>query len=179
MEFKRCFVALDLSREAINEIKRIQELIKKQNLFTGRFTDSENLHLTVKFLGEIDEEKIEKVRERLKQVKFPSFEARIGEVGVFSKNFIKIIWVHLVGAEKLQREIDEALKDIFDPEQRFMSHITLARVKYVGNKNALLEYLESIKPEKISFNVDKFFLKESQLFSGGPVYSDLDEYDLE
>jgi len=178
MEFKRCFVALDLSREAINEIKRIQELIKKQNLFTGRFTEPENLHLTIKFLGEIEEEKIEKVKEKLKTLRFPSFEAEIGEVGVFSKNFIKIIWVHLIGAEKLQQEIDKILKDIFEEEQRFMSHITIARVRYVGDKNALLDYLESVKPEKIKFKVEKFFLKDSQLFPEGPVYSDIDEYKL-
>lgn len=179
MELKRCFIAFDLPREAINEIRGIQELIKKQNLFTGRFTEPENLHLTLKFLGEIDEEKIEKVKERLRTIKFSGFEAEIGEVGVFSRSFIKIIWVHLKGAEKLQKEIDKILEEIFEPEQRFMSHITLARVGYVGNKNELLEYLKSIKPEKIKFKVDKFFLKESELFPEGPLYKDIDEYLLE
>jgi 2'-5' RNA ligase len=179
MEFKRCFVALDLSREAIKEIKKIQELIKKQNLFVGKFTELENLHLTIKFLGEIEEEKIEKVREKLKQVKFEGFEAKLAEIGVFSKSFIKIIWIHLKGAEKLQKEIDEKLEDLFEPERRFMSHITIARVKYVGDKKKLLKYLESVKPGKIKFKVDKFFLKESELLPEGPVYKDIEEYPLE
>ena len=55
---------------------------------------------------------------------------------------------------------------------------TIARVRYVGDKNALLDYLESVKPEKIKFKVEKFFLKDSQLFPEGPVYSDIDEYKL-
>jgi 2'-5' RNA ligase len=50
----RSFIAIELPREAINYIKQLQGLIKKQNLFTGKFTEPENLHLTLKFLGEIE-----------------------------------------------------------------------------------------------------------------------------
>ena len=57
----RCFIALDLPREAIKRIEEIQELIKKKNLFAGKFTESDNLHLTLKFLGEISEEQIREI----------------------------------------------------------------------------------------------------------------------
>jgi len=177
----RCFIALDLSREAISYVKEIQSLIRKQTLFAGKFTEPENLHLTLKFLGEIEETKIKNVKERLKKIKLKEFEAELEDVGVFSKNFIKLIWIKLNGKEvfDLQKEIDEKLKDIFEPEKRFMSHVTIARVKRIGrNKNKLLDYMGGMKTKKIKFKVNKFYLKKSELRAEGPIYEDLSEYDL-
>ena len=176
---KRCFIAIDLPRDAINEIKRIQKLIEKQRLFAGKFTEPENLHLTLKFLGEISDEKIEEVKNRLKEIKIDKFNAELGEVGVFSKQFIRIIWIKLNGKVfGLQKSVDEALEGLFEKEERFMSHITIARVKNTVDKKKLFEYLESINPPKISFKVEKFYLKESELTSEGPVYEDVGEYKL-
>ena len=153
---KRCCVALDLPREAINEIKRIQNIIKKKNLFAGKFVDSENLHLTLKFLGEVDEKEIRAVKERLKGIKFDGFESGLGDVGVFSsryKGYVRIVWVKLVGRQvfDLQKQIDETLSGLFEPEFRFMSHITIARVKHVFNRRRFLDYVKGIKIKKIRF----------------------------
>jgi 2'-5' RNA ligase len=102
----RAFIALDLPREAINQIEETQKMLAKKNIFRGKFTESENLHLTLKFLGEIEEEKAEEVKRRLAEIKMGEFEARLGEVGVFSKKFIKIIWIKLSGGGvfSLQKE---------------------------------------------------------------------------
>lgn len=175
----RAFIALDLPREAIKEIEEIQTRIRKQNLFIGKFTEGENLHLTLKFLSEIDENTLGKVKEKLQEVKFPVFEAGLGEVGVFSKKFLRIIWIKLENCNKLQEEIDEKLKEMFQPEFRFMSHITVARIKKVEDRKKLIEYLKKIKPKKIRFKADRFFLRKSELFSEGPVYENLEEYRLE
>ena len=176
----RSFIAIDISREAINEIKEIQNTLKNANLFVGKLTEPENLHLTLKFLGEITDEQVEEVKEKLKGINFSGFSAQLGEVGVFDKKYPKIIWIKLNGGGifNLQKEIDEKLKDLFKPEERFMSHITLARVKNVSAKKEFFEYLDSIKPSKINFNVDKFFLKKSELKEMGPVYTDLEEFSI-
>src|SRR3989344_6158969 len=177
----RSFIAIDLPREAINHIEEVQKLLKKQSLFNGKFTEPENLHLTLKFLGEIDEKKINEVKKKLKEVKFDEFEAELGEIGVFSKKFIKIIWTKLNGRGifDLQKQIDDELKDFFSEEQRFMSHITIARVKTVGDKKSLIDYIENMKIESIKFKVDKFYLKKSELLPEGPIYSDLEVYSAE
>lgn len=176
----RTFIALDLPREIIKEISGIQKILKKQSLLTGKFTEPENLHLTLKFLGEVDEEKVEAIKKNLSEIKMNGFYCEIGEVGVFTKQFIKIIWIKLNGKGifDLQKKIDEKLKDLFEPEERFMSHLTIARVKHVSSKKDLLDYLKSIKPKKMKFYCDKFYLKKSELKANGPEYTDLEEYKL-
>lgn len=198
MKLKRCFIALNLPSEVINEIKKIQKLIKDKSLFIGKFTDLENLHLTLKFLGEITDDKVNEIKERLNDVRFRTFEGQLGEVGVFSESFpknksffvsknskkeefsdIKIIWVELFGdVFELQKQIDEKLKNLFKPEKRFMSHITIARVKRVDDKKKIIEFLKNITHKKIKFKIDNFCLMESELKSEGPIYKVIEKYNL-
>ena len=179
MELKRCFIALNLPKEVINEIKKIQKIIAEKNLFNGKFTEPENLHLTLKFLGEINDDKIKKVIKRLNEIRFSEFDVELGDAGVFSKKFIKIIWVELLGEVfELQKIIDDVLKDLFNKEERFMSHVTIARVKGVADKKALFEYLESVEPSQLKFHIDRFFLKESELLPEGPVYKVIEGFGL-
>ena len=177
---KRCFIALDLPRNVINEIKKIKNLIKGKKLFDGKLVENENLHLTLKFLGEIDDKKIEEVKKRLKQINFKEFEVNLGKIGVFPSkynSYIRVIWIELLGKSiwELQKQIDEKLTDIFEEEKRFMSHITIARIKRVYDKKGFLEYLGKLEIPKLKFKVDRFFLKKSELFESGPVYEDIIE----
>lgn len=175
----RCFIALDLDKEITDKIIEIQNQIKKKALFNGKFTEKENLHLTLKFLGEIDEGKLERVKKLLKEVKFSRFEVEMGDIGVFSQKIPRIIWVKLNGRAiyDLQKQIDDKLKDLFSIEDRFMGHVTLARIKEIGDKKGLLDYLESIKINKIKVDVKEFSLKKSELLRNGPVYTDMEVYD--
>jgi 2'-5' RNA ligase len=59
--------------------------MKKKNFFYGKFTEPENLHLTLKFLGEIQESKVHEIQKKLKEIKFKIFDASLGEIGFFSK----------------------------------------------------------------------------------------------
>jgi len=176
----RCFIALDLPRVAIKEIVRIQKLIKNNNLFMGKFTEPEHIHLTLKFLGEIDDEKIEEVKKRLSDIDLNGFVSKFGRVGVFNKRFVRIVWIELLGKEvlKLQKVVDEKLSGVFEKEARFMSHITIARVKHVPNKKRLFEYLEGIKPAGIDFKVSEFVFRKSELLLEGPKYTDIKKYNL-
>ena len=77
----RCFIGIDLPIEVIIEIQRIQKKLEPN--FTGRLTSSENLHLTLKFLGEIEEDAINDVKKRLSSITHPPFELNLKDVGVF------------------------------------------------------------------------------------------------
>ena len=53
------------------------------------------------------------VKEKLRDIKFRKFKIEIGGIGVFSEKFIRIVWLHLKGAEELQKIIDDKLKSLF------------------------------------------------------------------
>jgi len=171
----RAFISIDIPKEIKIEIKGIQQNLPE---FIGKITESENLHLTLKFLGEADEEKIEKIKNKLREIKLNKFKTRIDSLGVFSEGFIRIIWLHISNCEELQKEIDEKLKDLFRKENRFMGHLTIARVKGIKDKQEFLEKLKKIKIPKINFVADKFKLKKSTLEKHGPVYETLEECTL-
>jgi len=173
---KRCFVAIDIPKKVKEEIVKVQKQIPE---FYGKLTEIENLHLTLKFLGEISEDKVEEVRKALRKIKFNNFEASIGSIGFFSENFIRIVWLHLSGFEELQRFVEEALGNIFPREKRFMSHLTIARVKKIEDKNSFLERLRKIEIPQMKFQVVEFNLKESVLHHKGPIYKIIEKYSIE
>jgi len=171
----RCFISINIPKEVAEQIEKIQNKLPE---FYGKKTELENLHLTLKFLSQIDEKKIEEVRKKLNEIKFEKFESEINSIGVFSDKFIRIIWLHLTDCDNLQKIVDEKLKDLFEPERRFMSHLTIARVKNIKNKKKFLEELNKIEVPKIKFNVDKFYLMKSELTSDGPKYEIIEGYKL-
>ncbi|MEK6945690.1 MAG: RNA 2',3'-cyclic phosphodiesterase [Nanoarchaeota archaeon] len=171
----RSFIAIDLPENVKKEVQRTQGQLPD---FFGKKVEPENLHLTLKFLGEIDEEKIKLVKEKLKIINTASFDLELDAVGVFSPSYIRIVWLHIKGAEVLQKVVDSVLGDIFKPEERFMGHLTVARVKNIKNKKEFLEKLKKIEIPKMKFKVSRFRLMKSDLRPEGPVYSVLEEYDL-
>ena len=171
----RCFIGIDLPFVAIKEIQKIQK--KLEPYFAGRLTSSENLHLTLKFLGEIENSVINDVKKRLSSIKHPPFELTLKDSGVFSQKLIKIIWVK-VSDVPLQPLVDNCLSDIFEPENRFMGHITIARVKSLADKNSFLQLINKTRVNEISFMIRDFYLKESILAKDGPIFKDIDRYKL-
>lgn len=171
----RIFISIDIPEEVKKEIKKIQDELPN---FIGKKTEVKNLHLTLKFLGEIDEEKIMRVREKLKEIKFQKFEVEIDSIGLFSPKFIKIVWLHVTNCDNLQKQIDGKLKNLFEEERSFMSHLTIARIKAIANRNKFLEEIKKIDIPKIKFIVEKFKLKKSILERQGPKYETIEEYNL-
>ena len=171
----RCFIGIDLPNVAIKEIQKIQKKLEPN--FTGRLTSSENLHLTLKFLGEIEEDAINDVKKRLPSITHPPFELTLKDVGVFSQKFIKIIWVK-VSDVPLQPLVDNCLKNIFKLENRFMGHITIARVRSLADKKSFLQLINATTVNEVSFMVKDFYLKASIITPDGPIYKDIDRYKL-
>jgi len=168
---------LTLPRIIIDEIVNLQHRIKQAGLIEGKFTAPGNIHLTLKFLGEITDEQIDWVDQALSQITLEPFNVKLGEAGVFSKRHIRIIWMHLLGANEIQKKIDQALSQHFKPEERFMSHITMARVKYLKvDKEKVLQFLEQISSSNQPELIDTFTLKKSTLTPSGPIYETLKKY---
>ncbi len=180
-ELTRSFIALQFPEEVVKEIARVQDLLSNQH-FIGKLTELENLHLTLKFLGELDEEKLSKVKTFLASLHFPSFEAKLGPLGIFHyRGNPHLLWVKLLGKElyMLQENIDTILSPLFPVEERFMGHLTLARIRYVKHKEGFETYLKSIHVKELSFPVTSFSLLRSELTRRGPIYTPLQTYPLE
>ena len=169
----RCFIGIDLSFEAMKEIERLQKIIKPH--FVGKTTSNKNLHLTLKFLDEIEDATLNEVEKKLSSIKHQSFELTLNGLGVFSQKFIKMVWVK-VTTVPLQPLIDNYLKDIFEPEHRFMGHITIARVKKIEDKQSFIKLINATTINKIIFTVREFYLKESILTNEGPIYKVINKY---
>ena len=118
------------------------------------------MHLTLKFLGEIDEEKVEEVREKLREIRHDLFRAEIDSMGVFDNRNSKIYkkrmvtWLYVKNCEGLQKKVDNSLESLFEKESRFMSHLTIAKVKNIKDKNKLLKDLKRIEIPYLEFNVN-------------------------
>lgn len=176
----RCFICIQFPEEVIKEIARVQEELGKMK-FTGKITEIENLHLTLKFLGEIDDKKLNEIKGRLKKIEFREFNAKLSESGTFSiHGNPRIVWIKIggIGIFELQKKIDDALNGLFKKEERFMSHLTIARIKYAKDKKRFIDYAERLSVKKTNFKVNKFILMKSEPKSPCPIYSVIEEYAL-
>jgi RNA 2',3'-cyclic 3'-phosphodiesterase len=172
----RTFVAIEISDKIKYEIIKLQRQLPK---FKGKLTEEENFHVTLKFLGEIDEDKIEEVKKRLAEIKYKSFEVKIDKIGFFDNVDRGVIWVHATNCEGLQKEVDNSLYGLFEQEKRFMSHLTIARTKYTQDKKKFLRELGKIKISPLEFSVSEFILKESIPMKDKHVYENLKRYKLD
>ena len=105
----RAFIAIELPYQMREYLSEIQEQLVLNDAKI-KLVDKKNLHLTLKFLGEIDDKKIEQINKSLSKIKFTPQTISISEIGVFpSENYIKVIWAGIKPAEKiceLQQQIE-------------------------------------------------------------------------
>lgn len=173
----RLFIAIDIPEEIKKEIVKLQEKLPE---FKGKLTEEENLHLTLKFLGEVNENKLEEIESVLDKIKFKKFRVYLNELGFFpNENYIRIIWVDLKPTGEiieLQQKIDGELLNLFSKDQRFQTHLTLGRVKFFKNKKEFLEKIKDINLDKLEFEINSFKLIKSELSKDGPKYIILKEF---
>ncbi|MEM2909174.1 MAG: RNA 2',3'-cyclic phosphodiesterase [Candidatus Bilamarchaeaceae archaeon] len=172
---KRLFVAVELPQELRANIHEFARQIEQDGV---KLVEEENLHITLRFIGEVPEETVSDIASRLEKIKFKEFECSIKGVGVFpSPSYIRVVWVG-IECEQLMQLADSviaALKGIGKEEERkFSAHLTIARVK---KKIDLGEFLRKNKEKEFGkFNVSSFILFESKLTPKGPVYTELKRF---
>ena len=170
----RLFIALDF--DGLKEyLYSIQEKIRYSS---GKLTYPKKFHLTLKFIGEFDDNKIEIVKTFLKKVKFCEFAVRLSKIGVFPNDkYIKVVWIGIKPEQeiiKLQNRIDAVLEELnFKHEKDFKPHITLARVKVMQEKQDFVNKIKSINIEEKEITFKNFKLVKSTLTPDGPVYEDV------
>jgi len=177
----RAFISVDIG--ALPGIVTILDELKNTNADL-KIVKPENVHLTLKFLGEIDEKMVDRIAGVMeKSVKdVPPFRIKFRGVGVFpSMDYMRVVWIGLKDAEKLgiiaeQLENGLAAFGFKKEKRRFSPHVTVGRVKSPKNKNMLQNFLkENASKEFGEINVKSIKLKKSVLTSKGPEYSTVKE----
>jgi 2'-5' RNA ligase len=177
----RLFVGVYLPKEVKEELFGIQKRIKG-NLAKIKWVSKKNLHLTLKFLGEVKDKDVKEISDRLRRVEFEPFEVGLSNrIGVFPNwASVRVLWVGLSPKEKvikLQQKVDSELLDLFKFDQRFNPHLTLGRVKFIKRKKRFIEVLKEISVKRVLFRVDKFYLIRSHLNKDGSVYEILESFE--
>lgn len=177
----RCFVAVDLPADMREEIGRLQSSIATEGL---RLVRPELVHITIKFLGDVPETGIGRVKEALAAVRASPFTARVAGMGAFPSRSVRVVWLGLEGDFTiLSDKVQAALKPLgYPPEERgFVPHVTLGRVGRPNEKTSkdLLTKISSLSLVDLGrFEVQGFYLKKSTLTPGGPIYEDLAGFHL-
>lgn len=177
----RSFIALELSDEARAELARIEEVLKKSDADV-KWVKPESIHLTLKFLGYIDEGKIAPISEKIKKIASGAspFDIALGGIGVFpSWRQARVIWIGVEeGSEKIKTlagQTEEAMaEEGFEKEKRsFKSHLTLGRVRSSKNKEKLEKEALSAEVKPAKSHISKMVLFKSDLSPKGAVYTPL------
>lgn len=175
----RTFIAVELPERFLHEIEKIESELDIPGI---KLVEPEQVHITMKFLGDIDESNIEPITSALSQINCAPFEAKIKGVGVFLKlAYIKVIWLGAQGNfEALHTEVERVLLPFkFGKDHQFSPHATLARVKVLREKALLLEKMKKLEDIDLgTMNVESISLKKSTLMPQGPIYETLKEIKL-
>ena len=179
----RSFIAIEVNKGDIQEcIMRFQKDLLETNADL-KLVKAENIHITLKFLGDITLTLKEHISEELKKIYFSPFKIEFREVGVFPRlNHINIVWIRIKKGipelSDLYNQIESRLTKLGFPQEnrRFTPHLTVARVRSGRNKNILAQMIiERQNSDFGSLLVDSIKLKKSILTSIGPQYSTLFE----
>ena len=174
----RLFIAFDVSEEVKNYLVDLQKQLPKD----AKLNPVKEFHLTLKFLGDMDDSKVDNIKALLSNVDFTQFTAKTSSLGIFpDEKTIRVVWVGLEPKDKItafQKEIESALADLFPKDTRFHPHLTLARVKFVKDKKDFIDKIKKISIKEIEFPVNSFKLIKSNLTPEGSVYEDVAEFSL-
>ena len=177
----RCFVAVDLPGEMLDAIGSLQSQIATEGL---RLVRPELVHVTIKFLGDVPETKVGRVKEALSKVVMAPFPAHVAGMGTFPGRDVRVVWLGLEGDfDELYEKVESALGPVgFQREARgFSPHVTLGRVGRPGpeTNRELRPKIASLRAVDLGrFSVERFDLKKSTLTRGGPIYEDLAGFSL-
>ena len=186
----RLFIAVEIDRQKLDALGELQKQLRSEADVRGgdvKWVSPQNMHLTLKFLGEIDEGKLSEISAITEKVaaSHKSFGLSMQSVGWFGGKSATVLWVGAgAGANELlalQKDLEAQLALAGWPaeDRPFSCHLTIARVKNhkAGLKLAqLAEQYKNFEPGTLS--VDSLSVYKSQLTPTGPVYTLLGNYKL-
>jgi RNA 2',3'-cyclic 3'-phosphodiesterase len=174
----RLFVAIRLPATV-----RAQLLGLMGGVAGARWLPDDQLHLTLRFVGEVDRHLAQDVDAALSSVHHPRFPIALNGLGAFERRGEPVtLWAGVAPHEPLRalhKKVDQALARVgVEPDRRaYLPHITIARLpRGAGPVGSLVERSGGVRSP--AFTVDEFRLYESRLGPDGPLYSIVERYSL-
>lgn len=183
----RTFIAAEISPEMRSEIINLQSELKNSLKGNIAWVEPENIHLTLRFLGQITDEQLEEIKTVVESIarKIKTFNMDLGVIGGFPDiSNPRIIWIGINFGFNQLNEINAELEDKLETinfavgEKYFHPHLTIARVKSLEGKNTLAEIAQKIRPRQLPETISKLSIIQSQLTPEGAKYTELFEAKL-
>ena len=180
----RLFVALDIPEKIRNQIVEIRKKVIADDSFY-RWEDESKLHLTIKFIGEVKKDLLEKIAMELQFVEdYQRINCTLQKFGFFfkEKNEPRILWVGLSVDETIfnvVKQLNERLTVFSIPieTRKFKPHLTLLRIKSRVSEDFVEKFISYELPN-ISFTCNEISLLESELTNSGSIYKEIKKYKL-
>jgi 2''-5'' RNA ligase len=182
-EVLRVFVAVDVEDNLlVSRIARVADTLAGIGV-PMKIVEPYNLHITLRFIGEVRRGVVEEVARALKEVKFRAFNMTLKGLGAFPSTLNpRVVWIGVSEGYKelssLREEVERVVRRVGVPAEReeFTPHVTLARVKGTRNIASLTRMLNDMRDYEFgNMVVDKIRLKKSTLTRQGPIYETLVE----
>ncbi len=146
----RAFIAIAVSEPVLNSCEEIMARLRNLNVH-GRFSKTESIHLTLQFLGNIEEDQIVRIAQVLEQAGsgVAPFDLEVGRLGVFPHlTHPRVVWIGVEPVDvltTLQSKIQQGLEPLGFPKENrdFHPHLTLLRLKSRKNLRRLAQYIET------------------------------------
>lgn len=182
-EMIRSFIAFDIDNKSV--LRKLSEAQDKL-ANTGanlKLVKPQNIHITMRFLGDIHPTVIGAVHEEMERVSFTPFDVELRGLGVFPNlKYLRVVWAGIrKGSDELRNIFDQLeprLRKLgFKPDPKgFSPHLTIARVRTGRNKAELIRCVEELSDYEFGvLRADCLRLEKSVLTPKGPIYSTLKE----
>ncbi len=186
MSVFRAFIAVDMSEDMQQRLHQVSDSLQEKLAgLPVRWVPVQNIHLTLKFLGDVSMANLDMLKEILHSAANGShqFAISIGNMGVFPNwRRLRVVWLGVEGPPELQAiqrgiDLDTSRLGYRADDRPFSPHLTLGRISRNAGPGELREISKILQAEKIGFlgvvRVDRIRLYRSDLQPGGAVYSEM------
>ena len=165
----RLFTAVEIPPEIVQSIARL-----RGGLPGARWIEPENYHLTLRFIGDVDDALAEEIADLLSKVKRPAFDLRIDGLDSFGGNKPRAVVAAVPAVAELvelQADHERIMQRVgLEPDRKYRPHVTLARLRDTSSRQ-VAEFLSVRQPFRSPpFSVSRFVLYSSRASGGGGPY---------
>jgi len=179
----RLFIALSLGPEVENYLGAVIADLKPHG-GSVKWVAAHNIHLTVRFLGDTEEERVPKIKQLIDSVasEHASVTTTIDRLGAFPNlRRPRVVWAgisdNVEALQKLARQVELGVRKLrFEKESKgFKPHLTLGRIRKPQSLDKLTAHMQAVQLEPITLTLDRLVLFKSTLTPQGPIYDRLHE----